>query len=111
VVDGVLRVVLDAEGDLVRYLKIVRDIGWYGAGSGPLDAVLNHTPDVIYVRDRRGLCTYANPMTALTLGRNIVEIVGHSFDEIFPPHISARSLRIITAGWKAMLDVFVRSEC
>ena len=68
VVDGVLRVVFDAEGNLVGYLKIVRDIGWHGAGSGFLDTVLNHTPDVIYVRDCQGLCAYANPMTAANTG-------------------------------------------
>jgi PAS domain S-box-containing protein len=107
VVDGVLRGVFDTEGNLAGYLKIVRDIAWHGAGNGLLNAVLNDTPDVISVRDRQGRCTYANPMTARTLGRNIEEIVGHSFDEIFPPHISGP----LGANHHSMLESDARRIC
>ena len=106
-VDGVLRGIFDTEGNLAGYFKIVKDVGSGFAQNSLVDAILNHTSDVIYVRDRHGRCTYANPMTARTLGRNIEEIVGHSFDEIFPPHISGP----LSVNHHSMLESNARSVC
>lgn len=87
-VDGGLRSVANQDGVHVGYSKIIRDISQDHIGGSLLHAILNRTPDVIFVKDREGRYAFVNSETARMLGKSIEQIVGRPFEEFFPPHIS-----------------------
>lgn len=53
-----------------------------------LRAILERTPDVIYLNDRAGRFTFVDSEAARLLGRDIEEIIGHAPDGFLAPHIS-----------------------
>lgn len=94
-VDGVLRSVSDDAGAHIGYCKIMRDITPNRVEDSMLKAILDRTPDVIYLQDGEGRYTFANSETARLFGRTIEEVVGHAPEEFFPPQI-AEPLRLNT---------------
>lgn len=91
-VDGVLRRMSDGAGAHIGYSKIMRDISPNSITHSMLQAILERTPDAIYVKDIQGRYTFANSETARMLGRSIEEVIGHACDEFFPADI-CRPLR------------------
>ncbi len=87
-VDGVIRAFSSSDGTHVGFAKVMRDIRPHRIEDSMLRAILEQTPDVIYLKDRSGRFTFANSEAARLFGRNIQEVVGHLQDDFFSPHIS-----------------------
>ncbi len=87
-IDGIMMAVSAVDGTHIGYTKIIRDTRPNRLSAGMLQAILERTPDVIYMNDRVGRFTFVNSEAARLFGRDIEEIIGHSPDEFLPPHIS-----------------------
>ena len=87
-VDGVLRGVFDQSGTHVGYSKIIRDIKPSGVGDNMLSAILERTPDAIFLKDCAGRYTFVNAEMERLLGHTAEEILGRSLEEFFPPHLA-----------------------
>lgn len=87
-VDGVLRGVFDQSGTHVGYSKVIRDIKPSGIGDNMLSAILERTPDAIFLKDRAGRFTFVNAVMAQLLGHPAEEILGSNLEEFFPPHLA-----------------------
>jgi PAS domain S-box-containing protein len=91
-VDGVLSGTFDAAKTHVGYTKMMRCVKPNGVGDNMLSAILEHTHDIIFLKDRQGRFTYINPETERMLGRKEEDILGRTLEEFFPPHLS-RAIR------------------
>ncbi len=91
-VDGVLRTISDGAGTPIGYSKMMRNITPNSTGGSMLQAILDRTPDVIYIMDLQGRYVFANSQTARMLDRSIEDVVGHSCEEFLPPDM-CRTLR------------------
>lgn len=89
-VEGVLRAHRDSGAVLLGYSKIVRDISPQGLGAHMLGAILDKTPDAIYLTDREGRFAYVNSQMQRLLGRERDQILGCAPEDFFPPEVSAQ---------------------
>ena len=60
---------------------------------GRLKAILDHAPAAIFIRDAGGRITLANRETARILRRDPRELLGRTYDELFPPAVAERFAR------------------
>ncbi len=86
-VDGVLRAITDDAGTHMGYAKIMREIRPNRIGDSMLRAILDRTPDAIYIKDIQGRYVFANSETARIFGRSIEEVVGHECEEFLPKDV------------------------
>ncbi len=92
-IDGTLNSLFNDMGSHVGYGKILRDITPNRVEGSMLKAILDCTPDSIYLQDQKGRYTFVNSEAARLFGRTIEEVVGHVPDEFLPSPI-AESLRL-----------------
>ena len=88
-VEGVMRSISDAAGVHIGFCKILRDISPNRTQDSMLRAILDRTPDVIYLQDGEGRYAFANSEAARLFGRSIDDVVGHAPEEFLPPAIAA----------------------
>jgi PAS domain S-box-containing protein len=74
---------------------------------GRLKAILDHAPAAIFIRDPEGRITLANRETARILQRDPRELLGRTYEEVFPPAMAerlARRDRQVLEGGQAQLS-------
>jgi len=107
-VDGVLISFRDEDGTLTGFCKLLRNAGPDSIENSMLSAILDRTPEAIYIKDREGRFTFANSQTGQILGTSVEKIVGHYCTEFQPPELSAISLRqdqeVIESGRQAIVE-------
>ena len=79
-----------------------------------LKGITDSLPDPIFLKDRQGRWTFANPASLRVLGKRLEEVVGKTIAEIYPdPAIGksmlANDLRIMTTGVTDVLEEVVLS--
>jgi PAS domain S-box-containing protein len=60
------------------------------AGEVDLRAIVEHSPEPIFIKDRAGRYVFVNEAMASTLGRPSEDLAGHTDAEIFPPETAQR---------------------
>lgn len=88
-VEGVLTAIRDESEKIYAFSKIARAVRPRHAAGNLIATILVGTEDVIYAADQDGRFVFANPPAARLFGRSVKELIGHTREEVLPPHIAA----------------------
>jgi PAS domain S-box-containing protein len=88
-VEGVLTAIKDESGAVYAFSKIARAVRPKHAAGNLVATILVGTEDVIYAIDKDGRFVFANPSAGRLFGRSDEDLIGHTREEVLPPHLAA----------------------
>ncbi len=101
--------VFDSSGAVVAFTSIGRDLTRrkqaeeaLRESEQKLRAIIEHAPDVVFIKDPEGHYLLGNPALARFVGKSLDEILGQTDDSIFPPEQALKfrtdDLRVLESG-------------